>query len=369
MKICKPYACILACLIITAAAARPVAAQGGGADPLRDLRVKSSLTADELTTVDRHLDRLIGDLLAEPGSARLSKRFRERLVRDYNDGFNTPAFRQSFVSRCAAKCSDALRNEPASAVLPLLYGLSDLGDPGTVPALKEASNSPDPGLRVLAVRALKSMKPKLEGDPAATTDVIRWLTELGKREMDDTILGLVYGAMSFSIQQDLQHAALVDILEARLSRHKNNKVSGYSAAQIGLQRITQLSPATGDSDKNRLVGVLAKYLTYYTHAYLYADLSPEARADLHRLIRTAERTLAALTGSASSNPGIASAISSAGKDRYAQIRAALESWVGSKDQPGQLNRSPWQVPAGAVAELDFNAPVPLHPDDPVAEPE
>ena len=87
------------------------------------------------------------------------------------------------------------------------------------------------------------------------------------------------------------------------------------------------------------------------------------------MIHTAERTLAALTGSVANNPGIAGAISSAGKDRYAQIRAALEAWVGSKDKPGRLNSSPWQVPTGAVPGLDFAVPVPLHPDDPVAEPE
>ena len=369
MRICKPSACILACLIIITTTARQVGAQGGGADALRDLRAKSSLTADELATVDSYIDRLIGDLLAEPGSARLSKRFRERLMRDYSDGFNTPAFRQTLVSRCAAKCSDALRSQPALAVLPILYGLADLGDPGTVPALKEASNSPDPGLRVLAINALRPMRAKLESDPDATGDVIGWLTELGQRESNDVIMGLVYRAMSFSIQQDVQSKALIDIFEARLSRHQDNTVSGYSAAQFGLQRITQLSSATGDSDRNRLVGVLAKYLTYYTHAYLYSDLAPDARADLHRLIRTAERTLVAFTGSASDNSGIAGAISSTGKDRYAQIRTALESWVGSKDKPGRLGGSPWQVPAGAVPGLDFNAPVPPHPDDPVGEPE
>ena len=44
MSICKPYACILACLIITAPTAPQVNAQGGGADALRDLRASPVTT-------------------------------------------------------------------------------------------------------------------------------------------------------------------------------------------------------------------------------------------------------------------------------------------------------------------------------------
>ncbi len=365
MRFCRPYACILTCLIPALQPSGPVWAQAGSADALSGLRGKSSLTPEELATLDGYLDQGISELASEEDLARAGRRFRDQVTRHYNHSANSPSFKQHFAQRCASRFADQIRSNPGPLELPLLRALSALADPETVPTLKEAAKSANAAARAVAVRAVSGMSAKIESDPAKLSEVIQWLEQIGKSERDGSVLSRVYRALNFTSKRNEQAASLTNILEARLDNYKNNTVSGGWAELDGLTSASRLASDIGDPDKRRLVGILAQYLVYYTHRYIYEDLSPSSRGDLHRLILMAERAIAALAGIASDNTSVARAIASGASDRYDQIRLALASWVGSPDSAGRLNAAPWQVPTGAVNGLDFSAEVPSHPDDPL----
>ncbi len=364
MRFCKPYACLLIWLMAVVLMPTRIWAQARTTDPLKNLRGKSDLTADDLATLDNYLDGLISKVEFEPDDPRVGKRFRDQILRNYKHPANTAGFKQRLVERCSARFAEKIKSNQGQLAMILLYTLAAMSDPGTLPALKEAAESPNAAARVLAIRALSAMPGKIEAKPAKLSEVIQWLEEVGQREQDGSVLGLIYQTLDFTIKRDEQAAALINILEARLNNYQSNTVSGERAELVGLARAAELSSALGDPERKRLVGTLAKYLAYYTHRYVYADLAPKSRADLHRLVFMVERTITALTGIAPGNPSVSDAIASADPDRYDKIRAALESWVGSNDKTGRLNGSPWQVSAGAVVGLDFSAAVPEHPDDP-----
>ena len=364
MRFCKPYACKLVWLMIVLLLPTTILAQIGTSDTLGSLRSKTDLTPDEITLLDDFLNKQLSRVASEPNDARARKRFRDQIIGAYSHFGNSDAFKRRFVERCSARFGAQIRSGQGQQVLTLLYTLSALSDPETLPAVKEAANSGDAGARLLAVRAISSMADKIAADPARHTEVIQWLEQVGRREQNGSVLSVVFAALNFSAKRDEQAVALVNILEARLANYRDNAVVTVQADPDGLMRASALADALSDDDRGRLVGVLAKYLAYYTHRYMYVDLATASRTDLHRLIFLNERLITTLTGISSTNPSITAAISSADADRYDKIKQALESWVGSKNNTGRLNGNPWQVVTGAVPDLDFSAPVPKHPDDP-----
>jgi hypothetical protein len=356
-------------MMCTLAVAGPEAlwAQSGGTDPLRDLRGKADLTAADLSAIDQHLQSQIATVLSSPDDARTIRRFQERLTNDYSHSGNSAVFKQRFAERCGAMFAEKIKSSTGDVSGVLLHGLGSIGDPAALPALKEAANSATPGTRALAVLTLSRMAPAIEANPAVLSDVISWLEQVGSRDQDDIVAELVYGALRFASQRTEQSAALARILEARLSNYENNAVTGYNADISALARVQDLSGAFSDADKKRVVGSLAKYLAYYTHRYVYGDLSPSGRGHLHVLVHMTEGSLTQLAGLPVNTSSVAGAIGSADEDRYAKIRAALEAWVGSPNKTGRLNGGTWQVAVGAVPGLDFTAPVPEHPDDPTPD--
>ncbi len=364
MKFCRPDACTLMWLTIVVLLPTMLPAQVGTSDALSSLRSKSNLTADEITLLDDFLDNQLSRVASEPNDARACKRFRDQIVGAYSHSGNSDAFKRRFVERCSARFGEQIRSGQGQQVLTLLYTLSALSDPETLPAVKEAANSGDAGARLLAVRAIWSMADKIAADPARHTEVIQWLEEVGRREQNGSVLSVVFAALNFSAKRDEQAVALVNILEARLANYRDNAVVAVRADSDGLMRAPALADALSDDDRRRLVGVLAKYLAYYTHRYMYVDLAAASRTDLHRLIFLTERLLTTVTGITAANPSVSAAISSPAADRYDKIKQALASWVGSQNNTGRLNGNPWQVVTGAVGDLDFSTPVPKHPDDP-----
>ncbi len=366
MKIRKPYACIMMCSLAAASPAI-LKAQTSGSDALRDLRGKADLTPADLSAIDQHVLSQIAKVQSSLNDARAIKRFQERLANDYTNSANSPGFKQRFAERCGATFAEKIKSNPGDLSRVLLHALGGMGDPAALPALKEAANSTTPGTRALAVLTISRMAAAIEANPAVLSDVVQWLEQVGSREQDDIVAELVYGALRFVSQRGEQSAVLTKILAARLENYENNTVTGYKADASGLARVLDFSGTFGDADKKRVVGSLAKYLAYYTHRYVYGDLSPAGRGELHVLVHLTERSLTQLTGLAANTSSVAGAIGSADEDRYAQIRTALEDWVGSPNKSGRLNGGAWQVPVGAVPGLDFTAPVPEHPDDPTPD--
>jgi len=351
------------------AAASPAVlwAQRSGADALQDLRGKADLTPADLSAIDQHVQSQIAKVQSSLDDARAIKRFQERLTNDYTHSANSAGFKQRFAERCAVTFANKIKSNPGNLSRVLLQALGGMGDPAALPALKEAANSATPGTRALAVLTVSQMAPAIEANPAVLSDVVQWLEQVGSREQDDIVAELVYGTLRFASQRAEQSAALAKILQARLKNYENNTVTGYKADASGLARVLDFSGAFGDVDRKRVVESLAKYLAYYTHRYMYNDLSSAGRGELHILLHLTEQSLTQLTGLAANNSSVAGAIGSADADRYARIRTALEEWVGSPNKTGRLNGGAWQVPVGAVSGLDFAAPVPEHPDDPTPD--
>ncbi len=366
MRFRKPYACIMMCSL---AAASPAAlwAQTSGSDALRDLRGKADLTATDLSAIDQHVEAQIAKIQSSLDDARAIKRFQERLANDYTNSANSAGFKRRFAERCGVTFAEKIKSNPGDLSRVLLHALGRIGDPAALPALKEAANSTSPSTRALAMLTVSRMAAAIEADPAVLSDVVQWLEQVGSREKDDIVAELVYGALRFAGQRAEQSAALATILEARLKNYKNNTVPGYKADVSALARVLDFSGTFGDADKKRVVGSLAKYLAYYTHRYVYDDLAPTGRGELHVLVHLTERSLTQLTGLVANASSVAGAIGSADEDRYSQIRTALEEWVGSPNKAGRLNGGAWQVPVGAVPGLGFAAPVPDHPDDPTPD--
>ncbi len=263
--------------------------------------------------------------------------------------------------------AEEIKSNPSDLSRVLLHALGSMGDPAALPALKEAANSTTPGTRALAVLTVSQMAGAIEADPAVLSDAVQWLEQVGSREQDDIVAELVYGALRFTNQRGEQSTTLAKILEARLKNYEAKTVTGYKADASGLASVLDFSGVFGDADKKRVVGLLAKYLAYYTHRYMYGDLSPTGRSELHILVHMTEQSLTQLTGLAANTSSVAGAIGSPDEDRYTRIRPALEEWVGSPSKTGRLNGGAWQVPVGAAPGLDFTAPVTEHPDDPTPD--
>ncbi len=366
MKFRKPYACIVMCSLVASCPAA-LLAQSGGADALQALRSKADLTAADLSAIDQHVQSQIAKVQPSLDDARAIKRFQERLANDYTNSANSAGFKHRFAERCGATFAAQIKSNPGDLSRVLLHALGGMGDPAALPALKEAANSAIPGTRALAVLTASRMAGAIEADPAVLSDVVQWLEQVGSREQDDIVAELVYGALRFTSQRGEQSSALAKILEARLKNYEDKTTTGYQADASGLARVLDFSGAFGDADKKRVVGLLAQYLAYYTHHYVYNDLSAAGRGELHVLVHMTEQSLTQLTGLAANSSSVAGAIGSADEDRYAQIRTALEEWIGSPNKAGRLNGGAWQVPVGAVPGLDFTAQVPEHPDDPTPD--
>jgi len=366
MRFRKPYACIMMCSLATAGPAF-LWAQASGTDAVRDLRGKADLTAADLSAIDQHVQAQIAKVQLSLDDARAIRRFQERLADDYTHSSNSAGFKRHFAERCGALFAEEIKSNPNDLARVLLHALGGMGDPAALPALKEAANSAIPGTRALAVLTVSQMAPAIEADPAVLSDVVQWLEQVGRREQDDIVAELVYGALRFTNQRGEQSTTLAKILEARLKNYEAKTVAGYKADASGLAGVLDFSGVFGDADKKRVVRSLAKYLAFYTHRYVYDDLSSTGRGELHILVHMTEQSLTQLTGLAANTSSVAGAIGSAHEDRYNRIRTALEEWVGSPNKTGRLNGGAWQVPVGAVPELEFSAPVPEHPDDPTPD--
>lgn len=355
--------CILIGMLILVASTGRAAAQPGPSDLINQLRAKPELTADDVAALDDFIESIIKAFESEHTDLKAPGRFQERMAALYGHPENSPRFAQRVAERSALRMAARFKDANGRIGLAMLYALAAMPETGTLLALREAVSSRDEAVRALALKTLLNLRSKLEAEPALVSDVIRWLQEAGGRETSSLVLGRIYQAIDFGSKQDEQAGAITTILEARLQNYHSGPVSAEKAELAAYQRLAALSSALNDAEKKRLVGVLAKYLTYHTHRYLYLDLGEEARGNLHRLIFLAERLLTTLTGLSGDPGGVAGALASAGAERAAKIRSALEFWIGSKDKPGQLNAGSWQLPVGAGTNLDFAAPLPQHLDE------
>ncbi len=368
MTCCKPTACMLVGLITGSALALTAQAQEPASDEVKALRRKTDFTADDVARIDLTVTELLNTFQQDLGTPKAGRRFEERVLAQYAHGENTPAFRKQFALRCAALFADKLKNSDPLMGVVLVQTLGAMGNTGTLEALRQAMNSDDVLTRLAALSAVGDLQPQIQGDAALLQNTLQWLEAAGARETNTLVLQRLYETIRYRDHADAQAQTLLRILQRRVEHYSSGSISAEPAEVAAYVRLSALAGGLSEADKKQLVPLLGRYLAYHTHRYIYADLSRSARLALYKLIFTNEHLLIQLTQPEFKEPPIAAAIGSASEERYKQMVAAFDRWVGTTAEAGPLNGTRWNVARGGdVAGLDFSAEVPYHPDDPIEE--
>jgi hypothetical protein len=326
-------------------------------DALQELQRKSDLNPEDTSRIDAWLKERVADLerdlATDNNSARAQSAFTSEISQLQSGG--SSSFRRVFAERASALFADEIRSTNGTLSHALMAGLRALGHPAALSGYLRALDAPDPAVRLMAVRGIRSLASAAGTGDAIPVDqlpaTLQRLGETGQRETNDLVLQYIYAAFSFSQARDEQAKAVLQILEARLERLKAGKPLAEAADAQAYARLQELFSSLPEAEQTRLVRVLAAFLAVYCHRLVHADAA-HPPDELIRLTVLNEKLLSRIT---SVNGGVAAALATPEAQREQKTLEAARHWFGSASTPGALSGGRWQVPpGGGVAGVSFD---------------
>ena len=288
----------------------------------------------------------------QAGRARAFKAFRERLVDEFKNTQNTPAFKAELAAQTSkiAVAEFAKAGLETTASWALTQVLVDLDSPPTVPGLLAALRSNVETSRYLAAVGLNAQKAAIGADQNLLGQCTAALQAAGTAEQNAVVLSRVYVALSMRNQVGAVVDPIVAILDARLAKRR----SGRSAADraeldiFGFFGEPAVVGALSAAQKTQLIGRLAVFFRLDAQRYAAAEVTDEELEGLERRLTGVENAIRSIVGG--SQGGDATAlIGKNGHEGSANVLVEVYKWTGNSENntQGVLNGAPWNVPVGA----------------------
>lgn len=281
--------------------------------------------------------------------------FVQRFSRQYNNEKNSAGFKDKLAERTSLliveqyKRGAELKSLPARAMADVL---SRFGSVSAREALLLGLKSTDQVVRYRSAKGLDAIIDGVGADARLTEVTVNAIADAAATETNAVVAGAMYGAMRYgSAHTGKVLPALLKALDGRLAQMRKSSQSVDGAERIVIQYLSGLSGLSSD-DKVAIVGRVAPLLRLMVEAYgdesaPSSSESESKRDSLEQAIVLAEELVQSLVNPSGKSPGIRSKLAKRGDSTAIDMKIELLLWIGTEQDPGFLNGSPWNVPAGA----------------------
>lgn len=329
-----------------------VYAQQGNQDPvdsaIDNLRERQPSDLDNQIIDDwvtAAIDTLDTDMEAAP-PAEAADRFVKRFADQYRNARNSVEFNRRFAERTG---SVFLRAYQAEGVDPnkaraLARVLSDMAAEPTREALVAGLSFSDQAVRYLSAKALVGIKADIAADARLTSVILTAIGKAGAAELNEVAAEMMYQACAYPNHSDESAASMLTIMDGRLERMRNS-ARGLGRADLTAIRFLD-SVTLGNDQKAEVVRRLAPLLRIYVTRLTEPDVSAEERAAIEETIDESEALIRKLVNP-SNAPSVSEKMQKGGDAVATEMMLDLNQWIGTEQDEGILNRSPWDVPRAA----------------------
>ncbi len=370
MRLFRSFHPTVLLVVISMGLSAPMAFAQAGADLgpkdefLENLRTGDPTTADN-KSFDERIDTEINRLNAVAGGAELVARqaamdFVSRFMAQYNNPNNTVAFKEKFAERTSMKIEEQFNRgadlHPVAARA-MAQVLSQLGSVSAREALLLGLNSSDQVVRYLCAKGLAKIIDGVSADARLTDVTLNAIADIAAKETNAVVAAALYEAMQYGSDHAAKVlAAILKVLDGRLEIMRASLQSVDGAETPIIQFLMQLDGLSSD-DKAAIIGRFAVLLRLSVEAYDDASSQgdeAESRLDaLDQLIALLEDFIETTVKPSGKAPDIRSEMAKLSKKDenektvVAAMKIELLLWIGTPQTGGELNKAPWNVPAGA----------------------
>jgi hypothetical protein len=316
---------------------------------LDTIRVLSSIGSSDQRRIRDWVDAQLAELSGPSVNAATKfQQMRTRITTQFGNANNTPAFNEQFAAQLAQVAADRFSagNLDPQLMRGLARGMMEINRIETVPGLLAGLENDDQATRYLSATTLGQLRRQLSTNADQFTNVVRALREAGTRETNGVVLRSIYRALSYEDKVGDVLPAFLAIMDARLAARRGGSVIADGGEEAALQFFAQrpVANAVGAEQRKQLVNRLAPFARMLAARY-QAERLPFAEQDhIERTLWLTEEVWSILTGQQGQ---VREVLENQGRAGRPQLEAAVVAWIGSADQQGILNSSPWDVPVGA----------------------
>ncbi|HNO78211.1 MAG TPA: hypothetical protein PKN33_09140 [Phycisphaerae bacterium] len=370
MRLFRSFHPTVLLVLISMGFSAPMAFAQAGADLgpkdefLENLRTGDPTTADN-KSFDERIATEITRLIAAADGADLVARqaardFVSRFMNQFKNENNSVAFKEKLAERVGLKMVEQFNRGaelPPIAARAMAEVLSQLGSVSGRDALLEGLKSSDQVVRYLCAKGLALIIDGVSADARLTEVTLNAIAEAAAKETNAVVAAAMYEAMQYGNDHTAKVlVAVLKVLDGRLELMRASLQSVDAAETPLVQYLLQLN-GLGNDDKVAIVGRLAVLLRLSVEAYEDANSQgneAEPRIDaLDQLIALIEDFIETTVKPSGKSPDIRSEMAKLSKkdQNEAAVIAAMKIelllWIGTPQTPGELNKAPWNVPAGA----------------------
>lgn len=313
------------------------------------LKAATSLSADQVQTIQRWIQQQLPDLL-NAEDARQAHQAAKTFTDAYTGG--TAVFQAAFLDQCAQTFLTPLSQpdtEP-QAVLMMSMFLGRQATAPMIPTLRRMLTSPYAVARFWAATGLTKLRRDVSASPQVA-DVLADLQKAAGSETNAVAAKQMYNAMNLrdvatsAALLEQAYRATVSVLTARIKWHAAQERAPVEAEVAGMQALAGLMGQVGDDTRRQGIQPVAQILYHALRRFTQEDAESPARRVDALLIEQAEATLrqAVRAIGAATTPDVLTRLKAGELD---QARTELVKWIGSLQQEGLLNQA-FQLPRGA----------------------
>jgi hypothetical protein len=294
----------LATLVLAAAAATELRAQN-----IVPLVTKTALDANEKADISVWVNKRATRLTdADPKEIK-------DIVDDFLDVVTKQAPSPVFAAEYASQCGDHLGGVTGQAAPPPINQLRALAavrilraldQPKTSGGLATALQSPYPGVRLIAAKAIQELHTKLK-DAVALETVLTALGDAAATESSSYVLPELYKALDFKAADpkfahgNFMAGALAKAFSGRATRLAQG-ARDEDLDMAGLNAAASVAPDASATNRKQLGGATISLMAQYVDRYLDPQTNPNDRPHLKRLTAKAEDIISRLVTKANDSP-------------------------------------------------------------------
>ncbi len=314
------------------------------------LKAATSLSADQIQTIQRWIQQQLPDLL-NAEDAREARQAAKVFTDAYTGG--TAVFQAAFLEQCAQTFLTPLTQPDTKpeAVLMMSMFLARQATGPMIPVLRQMLGSPYAVARFWAATGLTNLRRDVSAS-AQVADVLADLQKAAGSEANAVAAKQMYNAMNLrdvatsAALLEQAYRAILSVLTARIKWHAAQERAPVEAEVAGMQALAGLMGQVDDDTRRQAIQPVAQILYHALRRFAKEDTESPARRIDALLIEQAEATLrqaVRATGAATTMPDVLARLKAGQLD---QARAELTKWIGSPQQEGLLNQT-FQLPRGA----------------------
>jgi len=331
-------------------------AQAAGTPDFPNIR-KTNLATIDRNNVEAWVNQQIQQMLTQRSDDSLraqGRQFFQAITVNAKAGDATAEFRDGLAGILATSFVEAYSKAPAdrrplACVYPLM-ALNQLAQPTPkmIEAFTLALSEPTSGGRLLGASGLLAIRAQL--NPQQWTALLPVLQKTGAAETNGPALARIYRLLALPADAPVDTVPVVmAILEGRLARIEQKKGWPLAADAEAIKWLGERLPRlSGDQLQNRATLIMARMMTHAVFAYL-SKPGDDALAGLEKVVLASEAQLKEVLNrraSAEKPPSVAAAMLEGGPAQAGNALPALEKWIGTAQEPGSLNKAPFNFEVG-----------------------